>query len=144
MPLSNVCAGIGRGQMMVLEEHVARRRAIHDLYTKLLSGVDGITVKQNPSSDYASNFWLTCIEVDAPRVDCTADDIRLALAEENIESRLLWRPMHMQPVFANHAFYGDGTSERIFGRGLCLPSGSSLTDAQIGAVVEAIVRRVNK
>lgn len=142
--LSNVCAGIGRGQMMVLEDHVARRRAIHDLYTALLENVDGITVKQNPSSDYASNFWLTCMEVDTQRVGCTADDIRLALAEENIESRLLWRPMHMQPVFANNVFYGDGTAERIFDRGLCLPSGSSLTDRQIEAVVAAIIKRVRR
>ena len=129
---------------MVLEDHVARRRAIHDLYTALLENVDGITVKQNPSADYASNFWLTCMEVDTQRVGCTADDIRLALAEENIESRLLWRPMHMQPVFANNVFYGDGTAERIFDHGLCLPSGSSLTDRQIEAVVAAIIKRVRR
>lgn len=137
--MSNICAGIGRGQMLVLDAHIARRRAIHALYTELLRDVEGISVKQNPTPDHDSNFWLTCIEVDSARTGgTTADDLRIALEKENIESRLLWRPMHMQPVFASNPFYGDGTSERIFARGLCLASGSSLTDDEVRDVARVI------
>ncbi len=138
--MSNICAGIGRGQMEVLNAHIARRREIHALYTSLLADTDGIEVKQNPSKDFDSNFWLTCITVDPEKTGTTADEIRLHLESENIESRLLWRPMHMQPVFEKYPFYGDGTSERIFNVGLCLPSGSLLTDGQIGDVAEEIKR----
>ncbi len=136
--MSNICAGIGRGQMQVLAEHVERRRAIHALYTELLRDIEGISVKQNPSVDFDSNFWLTCIEVDEDRTGATADTIRIELEVENIESRLLWRPMHLQPVYAGNPFYGDGTAEKIFDRGLCLPSGSSLSDEEIRTVVETI------
>ena len=137
--MSNICAGIGRGQMEVVDQHIARRRAIHALYTELLAECEGIIVKQNTSTDFDSNFWLTCIEVDPAKSNGkTADDIRLHLESHNIESRLLWRPMHMQPVFADCPYYGDGTSERIFERGLCLPSGSSLTDEQITFVADTI------
>lgn len=143
--MSNICAGIGRGQMEVLDHHIARRRAIHALYTELLAECDGISVKQNPSTDFDSNFWLTCIEVDPAKSNGkTADDIRLHLESHNIESRLLWRPMHMQPVFADCPYYGDGTSERIFERGLCLPSGSSLTDEQITFVADTIKKFVRE
>lgn len=143
--MSNICAGIGRGQMEVLDHHIARRRAIHALYTELLAECEGISVKQNPSTDFDSNFWLTCIEVDpAKSNDKTADDIRLHLESHHIESRLLWRPMHMQPIFADCPYYGDGTSERIFERGLCLPSGSSLTDEQITFVADTIKKFVRE
>lgn len=141
--MSNICAGIGRGQMEVLDLHIARRRAIHALYTTLLADCKGISVKQNPTSDFESNFWLTCIEVDSSACnEKTANDIRLHLESCNIESRLMWRPMHMQPVFADCPYYGDGVSERIFERGLCLPSGSSLTDEQIAFVAETIKKFV--
>ena len=143
--MSNICAGIGRGQMEVLDRHINRRRAIHALYTELLAGCDGISVKQNPAADFDSNFWLTCIEVDPTKCDeKTADDIRLNLESHNIESRLLWRPMHMQPIFADCPYYGDGTSEQIFERGLCLPSGSSLTDEQITFVADTIKKFVRE
>jgi dTDP-4-amino-4,6-dideoxygalactose transaminase len=143
--MSNICAGIGRGQMEVLDHHIARRRAIHALYTELLAECEGISVKQNHSTDFDSNFWLTCIEVDPAKCNGkTADDIRLHLESHNIESRLLWRPMHMQPVFADCPYYGDGTSERIFERGLCLPSGSSLTDEQITFVADTIKKFVRE
>lgn len=136
--MSNICAGIGRGQMLVLKDHVDRRRAIHALYTELLSDVPGVEVKQNPTSDYDSNFWLSCITVDPQQAGATADEIRLHLDEANIESRLLWRPMHMQPVFAKNPYYGSNVAERLFESGLCLPSGSILTDEQIGRVVAEI------
>lgn len=143
--MSNICAGIGRGQMEVLDHHIARRRAIHALYTELLAECDGISVKQNPSTDFDSNFWLTCIEVDpAKSNDKTADDIRLHLESHNIESRLLWRPMHMQPIFEGCPYYGDNVSEKIFERGLCLPSGSSLTDEQIIYVINSIKQYISE
>ena len=137
--LSNICAGIGRGQMTVLEQYIARRRAIHTLYSENFADTEGIHVKQNPSSEYDSNFWLTCIEVDAKKCNNkTANDIRIHLEQENIESRLLWRPMHMQPIFSCNAYYGNKIAETIFERGLCLPSGPSLTDEQILEVVSSI------
>lgn len=136
--MSNICAGIGRGQMTVLDEHIARRRAIHSLYTELLRDIPGIAVQQNPAPEFDSNFWLTCILVDPEVAGFTREDIRLHLADENIETRPLWKPMHLQPVFSQAPFYGDGTSEKLFETGLCLPSGPSLTDEDIHRVVEAI------
>lgn len=142
--MSNICAGIGRGQMFVLEEHVARRRAIHALYTSLLKDIPGISVLQNPSSDFDSNFWLTCITVDPLVAGCTRENIRLALDADNIESRPLWKPMHLQPVFAEAPFYGNGTSEHLFDIGLCLPSGPTLTDEDIRRVVEVVNSQVDR
>jgi dTDP-4-amino-4,6-dideoxygalactose transaminase len=143
--MSNICAGIGRGQMEVLDHHIARRRAIHALYAELLAECEGISVKQNPSTDFDSNFWLTCIEVDPAKSNGkTADDIRLHLESHNIESRLLWRPMHMQPIFEGCPYYGDNVSEKIFERGLCLPSGSSLTDEQIIYVINSIKQYISE
>ena len=138
--MSNICAGIGRGQMFVLDEHIARRRAIHRLYTELLKDMPGIEVQQNPSEDFNSNFWLTCILVDPEKAGFNREDLRLHLADENIETRPLWKPMHLQPVFKQSPFYGDGTSERLFDKGLCLPSGSTLTDDDICRVVDEISR----
>ena len=137
--MSNICAGIGRGQMFVLEEHVARRREIHDLYVKLLDGVKGVKVMCQPEGgDFNSNYWLTCITVDPEEAGFTREDVRLALDGDNIESRPLWKPMHLQPVFKDSPFYGNGTSERLFEIGLCLPSGSMLTDQDIERVAKVI------
>lgn len=132
--MSNICAGIGRGQMLVLPDHVARRKAIHLLYTELLEGLPGVEVKQNPSPEYDSNFWLTCITIDPDICGMTADKLRLYLENENIESRLLWRPLHLQPVFKKNPYYGKDIAERLFDKGLCLPSSSSLTDEQVTLV----------
>ncbi len=136
--MSNICAGIGRGQMLVLPAHIQRRRAIHQLYSNLLNDIDGVSVKQNPNNNFNSNFWLTCITVDEQRIGCSSDDIRIYLEKQNIESRLLWKPMHLQPVFQSCPYYGDGTSEKLFNQGLCLPSGSSLSDEDIYRVVNEI------
>lgn len=137
--MSNICAGIGRGQMFVLEEHVARRREIHDLYVKLLDGVKGVKVMCQPEGgDFNSNYWLTCITVDPEEAGFTREDVRLALDGDNIESRPLWKPMHLQPVFKEAPFYGNGTSERLFEIGLCLPSGPMLTDQDIERVAKVI------
>ena len=136
--MSNICAGIGRGQMEVLDAHVARRREIHALYAKLLAGTPGITVKDAPGPDFDSNYWLTCVLVDPEKFGADCDALRLKLAAADIESRLLWKPMHMQPVYAKNPFYGNGVSEKMFSRGLCLPSGSALTDDDIARVVQII------
>ena len=136
--MSNICAGIGRGQMEVLDAHVARRREIHALYTKLLAGTPGITVKQAPGADFDSNFWLTCILVDPEKFGTDYEALRQKFDAANIETRPLWKPMHMQPVYADAPFYGNGMSEKIFSQGLCLPSGSSLTDDDIARVVEVL------
>lgn len=140
--LSNVSAGIGCGQMEVLEDHLARRREIHNLYEAGLAGVPGIHVHNNPSPRYNSNFWLTTIILDPEVAGITPDELRLALEAENIESRLLWRPMHMQPVYRNNPYYGNGVSEQLFNTGLCLPSGSSLNDIQIERVINVIKNSV--
>ncbi|MBS7197120.1 MAG: aminotransferase class I/II-fold pyridoxal phosphate-dependent enzyme [Bacteroidales bacterium] len=137
--MSNICAGIGRGQMFVLNEHVARRRAIHDLYVKLLAGVKGVRVMCQPEGgDFDSNYWLTCITVEPEEAGFTREDVRLALDADNIESRPLWKPMHLQPVFKDAPFYGNGTSERLFESGLCLPSGPMLTDEDIERVAKVV------
>ena len=141
--LSNISAGIGCGQMQVLDDHVARRRAIHKLYTELLKDVDGISVKQNPSDKFDSNFWLTTITFDE-KLNVTPEDMRLALEAENIESRWLWRPMHMQPVYLDAPYYGGNCAESLFNTGLCLPSGSCLTDEDIHRVVNAIKNFLSK
>ena len=137
--MSNICAGIGRGQMFVLDEHIARRREIHDLYVKLLAGVKGVKVMCQPEGgDFNSNYWLTCITVDPEEAGFTREDVRLALDADNIESRPLWKPMHLQPVFKDAPFYGNGTSERLFEIGLCLPSGPTLTDEDIERVTKVV------
>jgi len=136
--MSNICAGIGRGQMYVLSDHIARRRAIHKLYSLFLSDIEGITVMNNPDTDYNSNFWLSCILIDPEVAGITREKIRMGLDATNIESRLLWKPMHMQPVFSKDPFYGSGVSEKLFDIGLCLPSGPTLTDEDIYTVVNCI------
>ncbi len=142
--LSNVSAGIGCGQMEVIEDHLARRREIHGLYVRALSGIDGIEVHDNPSPDFNSNFWLTTIILDPEVISTTPDELRLALDANNIESRLLWRPMHIQPVYSDSPYYGGTVAEDLFARGLCLPSGSSLSDADIARVVETILSSVKR
>lgn len=136
--LSNICAGIGRGQMQVLDEHIARRRTIHSLYSQGLGSISGIEVQQNPSMQFNSNFWLTTILIDPKQTGFDREQLRLQLEEGNIESRPLWKPMHLQPVFASCPYYGGSVSEELFERGLCLPSGSALSDDDIARVIEVI------
>ncbi len=137
--LSNVCAGIGRGQMEVLPDRVARRREVNRLYREILNGVEGISLQTEPNESFYSNYWLTSILVDPSQTGgITREDIRLACEAANIETRPLWKPMHLQPVFKTAPFYGNGTSERLFDQGLCLPSGTSLTDDQIHYVADVI------
>ncbi|MGN0834875.1 MAG: DegT/DnrJ/EryC1/StrS family aminotransferase [Candidatus Spyradosoma sp.] len=139
--MSNVCAGIGLAQTDALEARATRRREIHALYAKLLAETPGVAVKEAPGADFASNFWLTCVLVDSEKFGATNAELRERLAAANIESRLLWKPMHLQPVYAKNPFYGNGVSESLFARGLCLPSGSSLTDDDVARVVREITVR---
>lgn len=139
--MSNVCAGIGRGQMEVLPERVQQRRANYDRYVKALGQVSGLSFLPEPE-DFFSNRWLTTILVDPEKTGgITREDIRLALEKENIESRPLWKPMHLQPVFENCPFYGDGTSEKLFNNGLCLPSGSNMSEEEQERVIELLKKR---
>jgi len=137
--LSNICAGIGRGQMFVLDEHIARRREIHSIYCNLLKDVPGIRVMKNPTENINSIYWLTCILIDSKIFGKTREEVCLHLKNHNIESRPLWKPMHLQPVFANAVSYENGVSENLFNNGLCLPSGSSLSDDDINQIFETII-----
>lgn len=139
--LSNISAGIGCGQMEVLEPHVESRRRNHAIYMSELADIAAISVHDNPSADFNSNFWLTTILID-PASGHTPDELRLAFADAGIESRLLWRPMHMQPVFAEAPYYGSNVCENLFDTGLCLPSGSSLTDSDLDEVISIIRRTI--
>lgn len=137
--MSNICAGIGRGQMYVLDEHVSRRREINKIYRHLLKDVPGISFLENPSADFESNHWLTCIQVDPAKTGFSREDIRLKMESENIETRPLWKPMHMQPVFEGCLYYGNGVSEQLFNNGLCLPSSPVLTQTDILRIVNVIL-----
>lgn len=136
--LSNICAGIGCGQMSVLDEHIAHHRHVHDLYMDLLSGIDGVSVHGNPDSRFDSNFWLTTILVDADKTGISSTDINSKLNSIGIESRPLWKPMHLQPVYKNNPAYVNGVSESLFKRGLCLPSGPCVTDEDVEYIVDQI------
>ena len=125
--LSNISAGIGRGQMEVLQKHIGLRRAMHAFYIDIFKDIEGVTVFKEPNSDYFSNHWLSCITINSDKIGKTREDLRLALEKENIESRPLWKPMHLQPVFEKYPYYGGKVCETLFENGLCLPSGSNLT-----------------
>ena len=128
--MSNVAAAIGVGQLTVLSERVAARRANHDFYQALLGEVKGVYFLLEPEG-YFSNRWLSCLLIDPQQTGgISREDVRLALEKENIECRPLWKPMHLQPLFAEARHYGSNYSEELFDLGLCLPSGSNLTDNQ--------------
>ena len=126
--MSNIVAGIGRGQMEVLDKYVGFRRANNQFYQELFEDVEGIIVLTEPTSEYFSNHWLSAVIIDEGKIGFSREDLRLALEKENIESRPLWKPMHLQPVFKDCKYYGTKVSEKLFEYGLCLPSGSNLTD----------------
>lgn len=136
--MSNVCAGIGRGQMLVLKKHVDLRRKVYSTYIDQLSALPGIKFVAEPEG-YFSNRWLSTILVNPEESNgITREDIRLALEKENIESRPLWKPMHLQPVFEKYPSYTNNVSEQLFNHGLCLPSGSNLTVDDVQRVINEI------
>ena len=133
--LSNVLAGIGRGQLMVLNERIAQRRKNYNFYIAKLKKFSGIKFLQEPDGCFA-NRWLTTVTIHPDF--CSRETVRLALEKENIESRPLWKPMHLQPVFKDSPAYVNGTSEQLFKNGLCLPSGSNLSEKQLNSVIDTI------
>jgi len=137
--MSNICAGIGRGQMLVLQDHVDKRRENNSFYRRELSSIQGISFQTEPTDLFHSNYWLTSILIDPAKTNGkTADELRLALDAANIESRPLWKPMHLQPVFANCPSYVNGTSEKLFSMGLCIPSSSILSEEDVDRVATVI------
>jgi len=160
--MSNIVAGIGRGQMKILGEHIETRRNNHDFYFRELNGTwlngeiqnsrfiiknsasNGIYFLREPVG-YFSNRWLTTILVNPEETNgVSREDIRLALEKENIESRPLWKPMHLQPLYKDFPFYGEGVSETIFKNGLCLPSGSNLNDKDLLRVTATISKAIKQ
>lgn len=137
--MSNVLAGIGRGQMQVLDKNIKQRRDNNEFYKSLFKNVIGIEVFNEPSDLYMSNHWLSCVLIDENITGFSREELRLHLLKFNIESRPSWKPMHLQPVFEKFRFYGDGISEKIFKKGLCLPSGSNLLDEDRERIKKAIL-----
>lgn len=139
--MSNVCAGIGRGQMEVLQERVDQRRANHQFYDELFQDHRGFTLHKEPNSDFYSNHWLSVVRIDS-KSGITKTQLSQKFAKENIESRPIWKPMHLQPVFKSAAYFGSKLSEKLFSNGLCLPSGSNLCDEdreRVGAVLKSVM-----
>lgn len=133
--MSNICAGIGRGQMQVLDKHVSLRRANNIFYKDYFKNIDGVTVFSEPNEQFSSNHWLSCIVLESYE---QREALRLALENKNIESRPLWKPMHLQPIFEKYPYYGANDAERLFQKGLCLPSGSNLTDTDRVRIISSL------
>jgi len=177
--MSNICAGIGRGQMTVAKEHIAHHQHVQKLYEELLAGVQGVTVHKQPSSRYDSNYWLCTILLDSSlrvigeenayadaivgavggaagvthgggsvHTDCepntNVEGMRLFLDAAGIESRPLWKPMHLQPVYSGAVRFVNGVSERLFRQGLCLPAGPYVSDEDVEYIAEQIRGTVGK
>lgn len=143
--MSNISAGIGRGQMEVLDHHINLRRKMHAFYVDLFQDIPGVIVYSTGHEDYFANYWLSSILVDPQLTNgIDRETVRLAFEAENIESRPLWKPMHLQPIFEKYPYYGNKVSETLFENGLCLPSGSNLTDddrTRIKGVVDHVFRK---
>lgn len=135
--MSNICAGIGRGQMEVIDLRVSQRRAVNAFYQALFKDNPDVTVFKEPNANYFSNHWLSAIILNSFE---QREALRLALEQENIESRPLWKPMHLQPVFEKFPYYGTTVSADLFEKGLCLPSGSNLTTADLDRIKDVLIR----
>ncbi|MBE6337280.1 MAG: aminotransferase class I/II-fold pyridoxal phosphate-dependent enzyme [Lentimicrobiaceae bacterium] len=158
--MSNICAGIGRGQMTVADEHIKHHQHICQLYRELLKDIEGIKLQENPSSDYDSNYWLNTITIEpwvkikhnvthvasTLTTDCQPNNnveaMRIALDKAGIEARPLWKPMHKQPVYKNNPAYINGVSEDLFKKGLCLPSGPCVSDDDVRYIVKCIIESI--
>lgn len=140
--MSNLLAAVGRGQLRVLDDRVQARRANFDYYLRHLSGLPGIQFMPEPLG-FRSSRWLTCLTVDPVQFGASREEIRLALERENIEARPVWKPMHLQPVFADCESIDVGVAQQLFEQGLCLPSGSSLGEDELSAVVD-IVQNISR
>jgi len=137
--MGNIVAGVGRGQMEVLQDRVNKRRQNNSTYRSFFKDVEGVVMQTEPNDDFYSNYWLTCILIDPDKTGgITNEMVRLKFADANIECRLLWKPMHLQPLFKGCKFYGNSNSEYFFNNGLCLPSGSNLTDNDFDRILEVL------
>ena len=137
--MSNICAGIGRGQMEVLDAHIALRRDMNEFYKEYFKDIEGVKVFSEPTEDFYSNHWLSAIVINP--ANCggkTSTDLREFLDTHNIESRPLWKPMHLQPVFEDAPYYGTKVAEELFENGLCMPSGSNLNDSDRNRITAAL------
>jgi dTDP-4-amino-4,6-dideoxygalactose transaminase len=143
--LSNILAGVGLGQLEVLESRVASRRKVFSRYVEAFSGIEGIKFHQEPEPKFKSNRWLTTIVIDSDLTNgITREDIRLGLEKENIESRPLWKPLHIQPVFLSCPSYINDVSYNLFINGLCLPSGSNLTDSDLDRIIDCVISKLKR
>lgn len=141
--LSNVTAGIGRGQMEVLQDRVNKRRAINEFYSKIFNNFRSVHLLKEPSEDYYSNFWLSSIIIEGENSYEKRERLRINLDTKYIiESRPLWKPMHMQPIFKDAPYYGGNISEELFNSGLCLPSGSNLTESELERIKFALSKEL--
>lgn len=138
--MSNISAGIGRGQMTVLEKHIAHHKHVHDLYKELLKNAENIEVHGNSSNDFNSNFWLTTILF---KKELDTEAFCLELDKAGIEARPLWKPMHLQPVYKDAPAYVNGVSEKLYKTGICLPSGPWVTDDDVKYIVETILQQIS-
>jgi dTDP-4-amino-4,6-dideoxygalactose transaminase len=141
--MSNILAAIGRGQLRVLDERVRRKREIFDYYRGALDDLSGIEFM--PEAPYGrSTRWLTCITIDPDRFGADRESVRLALEADNIESRPIWKPMHLQPVFKGCESIGGRVAEDLFKRGLCLPSGTAMTEEDLERIVSVVSETARK
>lgn len=142
--MSNILAGIGRGQMEIIKDRVIKRRDNFFFYKKTLERYEGIKFLEEPDESYFSNHWLTTILLDPVKIGITRDDLQKELEKNNIESRPIWKPMHLQPVFLNCPAYLNGVSYTLFRYGLCLPSGSNLSDRERQSILKVLHRSLSK
>ena len=139
--LSNVCAGIGRGQMEVINDRVALRRKNHEFYKEIFTSFVGVNFFSEPSLDFFSNHWLNAVIIDPNKTNgFRSEDLRYEFQKENIESRPLWKPMHMQPLFDKAEYFGAIIAEKLFKFGLCLPSGSNMSNKDRERISEVIYK----
>jgi pyridoxal phosphate-dependent aminotransferase EpsN len=141
--MSNICAGIGRGQLSELSKKVARRRSHFAAYQEAFKPFPGVTM-QPEASWGKSTHWLTCLTIDPVKSVVSREDVRLALEKEDIESRPIWKPLHLQPIFAQAEYHGRGASDRMFEHGLCVPSGSGMSDSERDRVIDSMVKLFSK
>lgn len=139
--MSNIIAGIGRGQMEVIALRVEQRRKVHSFYKELFESIPDVSMHEELNTDFHSNFWLSAIIIDSKTK--SREGLRLALEKENIEARPLWKPMHLQPIFEKCEVYSNGVSEQLFEKGLCLPSGSNLTIEEMQRIKSSIINYFN-
>jgi dTDP-4-amino-4,6-dideoxygalactose transaminase len=140
--MSNIVAGIGRGQMEVIGERIKSRRDNFQFYRRELGAFEGISFLEEPGEPFFSNYWLTTILIDPEKTGTSREELQVELEKENIETRPLWKPMHLQPVFSSSPAYTSGVSEALFKRGLCLPSGSGMSDQDRSRILKAITSRL--